>query len=376
MRIRVAALALSAALLSSGLAAAPAAAAPDAAAPAARLAAGQPSTGLAAGSSLSGVAVLSPRNAWAVGYDNDNNGGLLAHWNGTRWSYTVLKNIGGISAITAISPSDIWAVGGGVILHWNGSKWSLAKYPAILFNSVGASSASNVWAGGTYSADSAPDPENAVAALLHWTGKKWSVVPLQSPKGNVLQQVSSLAVTGPKSAWASMYVSLSGGDYILMHWNGSVWRPLTTPVPGGASNLVLATSVVAGPRDSAWAFGWTTAVQSTPQIMYWNGKSWRNDSGSLGQQADYSDACFEANGTGWAMGNQQWGETETGISRWTGKAWTASPVKVTGTEVYGGLSPVACGALSNSYAWAVGTFSTSPGYYYSLILHWNGKIWS
>jgi len=347
---------------------------PQAVAAYAGQASGQPRTALRLpGASLSGIAVLSAKNAWAGGYDN---GGLLAHWNGVRWSYTVLKQIGGINAINAISPTDVWAVGGGAILHWNGHAWSLAKYPTITFLSVSATSADNVWAAGAYGSIIDPNPQDGEAALLHWTGRRWFVVPVQSPKGISLQEINSVAPTGPKSVWATAYVALSGGEYILLHWIGTVWRPVTTRTPSGTIGFVLANSVVAAPHDRAWVFGWTTAALLTPQIMYWNGKSWVIRSGPLGQQSGYSDACFEGNGTGWAVGNQDWGALMTGISRWTGKTWTPSPVRDTGTTQYGGYSLVACAALSNNDAWAVGTVSQTAEDYSSLIVHWNGKIWS
>lgn len=325
------------------------------------------------GASLADVTVISPKNVWAVGTDN---GGLIAHWNGTRWSYTILKSIDAIQGITAISPSNIWAVGSGGILHWNGHRWSLTKYPAILFDSVSALSADNIWAGGSYSADSAPNSQNVDAALLHWTGRKWYVVPVQSPRDSPLDMVSSLAVTGPKSAWASAVVSQSGGEVILLRWNGVNWRPVTSPAPGTSSNLVQVSSVTAAPHGTAWAFGWTTAGLPTPQIMYWDGKSWRNRSGPLGQQTGYPDGCFEPNGTGWAVGDAAADQTSTGISRWTEKTWTAAPVKVAGIMEYGGFSLAGCGALSDSYAWAVGSVNPGNGIFYSLALHWNGKVWS
>jgi hypothetical protein len=325
------------------------------------------------GASLGGVAVLSPGNVWAVGTDN---GGLIAHWNGGRWSYLVMKSVDDLQGIAAVSPSDIWAVGSGVILHWNGHRWSLARYPSILFYSVAASSADNVWVGGSYSADSAPSSQNVDAALLHWTGRKWYVVPVGSPKGSPLDAISSLAVTGPRSAWASAVVSQSGGQVILLHWNGVIWRPVTRPAPGTASDLVQVSSVAAAPHGTVWAFGWATAGLPVPQIMYWDGRSWRNESGPLGQQAGFPDGCFARNGTGWAIGDATAGQAGTGVSHWTGRTWTAAPVKVAGIKGFIGFGLDGCSALSGRYAWAVGSAYSGNGSFYSLALFWNGKVWS
>src|SRR5215469_2155733 len=60
---------------------------------------------------LSGVAVLSPCNAWAVGeYYPEQT--LIVHWDGTAWTQAPSPDPGteaSLRAVAPVSPSNIWA---------------------------------------------------------------------------------------------------------------------------------------------------------------------------------------------------------------------------------------------------------------------------
>jgi hypothetical protein len=88
---------------------------------------------------LEGVAVGSPTDAWAVGYTRPTTcsplcGTAALHWNGKRWAVVPSVNPPGsglstLEGVAIISPSNAWAVGTAddwsatVIEHWNGSEW-------------------------------------------------------------------------------------------------------------------------------------------------------------------------------------------------------------------------------------------------------------
>jgi hypothetical protein len=96
---------------------------------------------------LTGVTTLSPTNAWASGYEYNANGAnfhvpYVLHWNGTTWTLTETPNQGGegslLRAITALSATDIWAVGqvqqlDGTIStlteRFNGTTWAVVASP-------------------------------------------------------------------------------------------------------------------------------------------------------------------------------------------------------------------------------------------------------
>jgi hypothetical protein len=97
---------------------------------------------------LTGLTVLSPTDAWASGSEgnvNDENFHIpyVLHWNGTSWSLTKTPNRGGegslLNAISAVSASDIWAVGqtqqlNGAIQtlteQFNGTAWAIVASPS------------------------------------------------------------------------------------------------------------------------------------------------------------------------------------------------------------------------------------------------------
>ena len=66
------------------------------------------------GGDLYALAVLSAADAWAVGYGPSNEA-LIEHWNGTAWTPVAAPSTGGpaiLHAVAAVSPGDVWAVGG------------------------------------------------------------------------------------------------------------------------------------------------------------------------------------------------------------------------------------------------------------------------
>src|SRR5260370_34378928 len=69
---------------------------------------------------LTGVAVVSACDAWAVGYDTSGNGAfrtLILHWNGTSWTRVASPNPGGpahdnsLSGAAVTSAGNAWAEG-------------------------------------------------------------------------------------------------------------------------------------------------------------------------------------------------------------------------------------------------------------------------
>ena len=79
----------------------------------------------AIGNTINAVTALSVNDAWAVGYQNDNNlndsRSLTQHWDGLSWKTIPSPNPGNtpacnntanvLNAVTAIATNDVWAVG-------------------------------------------------------------------------------------------------------------------------------------------------------------------------------------------------------------------------------------------------------------------------
>jgi hypothetical protein len=202
---------------------------------------------------LSAVAATSSTNAWAVGSycasacgkSAETDHTLILHWNGTAWTQVSSPNPSTfgptLSAVTAISASDAWAVGtwcvsgcgtaGNVwhalLLHWNGSAWTQAPSPGanipILFG-ASASSSSNAWAVGS--------DDTFRSAILHWNGTSWARVPSPSPSPS-MTALFGAAANSPSDAWAVGDTGFPFGPLktLILHWNGSAWTQVNSPNP-------------------------------------------------------------------------------------------------------------------------------------------------
>jgi hypothetical protein len=150
---------------------------------------------------LTAVTAISGNDAWAVGETQTlpyyQNGTLILHWDGTSWTIdSSFSTGGGLFGISATSASDLWAVGGGfpqyspLVVHRNGTGWSAVPSPGIqndtdVLNGVDALATNNVWAAGydlkVTQASDGGDVYNYAPFVEHWTGTAWSIVPSADP---------------------------------------------------------------------------------------------------------------------------------------------------------------------------------------------------
>jgi hypothetical protein len=108
-----------------------------------------------------GVAVVSPREAWAVHSAVVRSD--IQRWNGRRWRIVrVLQGNSMLADIAAVSSRNVWAVGPSsytpgeerpLLAHWNGASWRVqhlaAGRPRRTLMGISALSASEIWAVGT-----------------------------------------------------------------------------------------------------------------------------------------------------------------------------------------------------------------------------------
>src|SRR5919197_1238740 len=110
---------------------------------------------------LTGVAAISPSDAWAVGAFRTNDPAdaraLTFHWNGTAW-IRVPNNCGAsLREVFALSATNVWAVGGGSTCRWDGSTWRrISAAPPITqgyldLQDVTGTGPNNLWAVGLVS---------------------------------------------------------------------------------------------------------------------------------------------------------------------------------------------------------------------------------
>jgi hypothetical protein len=127
-------------------------------------------------STLSGVAAITANDAWAVGSTTAQTSAgspshtepLVEHWDGALWKVvasaalptaeTNSSTFNYLTAVTAVSSKDVWAVGGSfskpLIEHWDGTTWKVvpdADPDNFQGTPIGisAASANDVWAVGS-----------------------------------------------------------------------------------------------------------------------------------------------------------------------------------------------------------------------------------
>jgi hypothetical protein len=222
-------------------------------------------TGYAAG--LTSVVDLSSSNAWAVG--QGGSGPLLEHWNGSTWSPVTLPDAeftpGPGQSLSATSASDIWLAGTSFnlstdttvaeALHYNGTTWSVVPMaqpgtntPSI--QAVTAISPSDAWAvGEDIGATSAVGGSTLIE---HWNGTSWSIVPSPTPGADPF--LTGVAARGPNDVYAvgSNLPSVNGGadQGLILRWNGSAWSVDADQ----AGESLYAAGTVAG-AGNEWAVG-------------------------------------------------------------------------------------------------------------------------
>src|SRR5205807_1672764 len=121
---------------------------------------------------LTAVAAVSPSDVWAVGYTEGSASGvdvpLIEHYDGKSWRivaspYPGPSQYNALYAVTALSSSDVWAVGyanensrgqngTALIEHWNGTQWKLVDNPvagyATDLYALAPISSTDIWAVG------------------------------------------------------------------------------------------------------------------------------------------------------------------------------------------------------------------------------------
>jgi hypothetical protein len=223
---------------------------------------------------LAAVTALSPSDIWAVGWFHGSTARTLTvHWNGTSWRQVASPNATGNSnlllGVAATSPSSAWAVGyylgrlghRNLIEHWNGTSWRLAARPSVAGSlSAAAASPSSAWAaGGT-------QPVSDHTVIEHEVGGLWKVA--SSP--NLVGLLDAAAATSATNAWAAGFTAL--GQPVIEHWNGSTWKQMASPKPGFGEFLY---GLAALSASNAWAVGFYSRNGQRTLTEHWNGTAWR-----------------------------------------------------------------------------------------------------
>lgn len=269
------------------------------------------------------ITALSPDNAWLV-----DNACEILHWDGHQWGQTPtplsFPQCTDLDDITALSPTDIWAVGAQsppgqpyllagpsqpLVLHWNGQQWNVVSAPGSgatsWFTQITALSATDIWAIGSFQqtvpaiSPTRETPTPTYTLIERWDGQQWSVVKSPSPgtQDNTLIGITALS---PNDAWAvgqdgSTDVAGPNGHRIVieqpltMHWDGQQWSVVSSPLLPGSPQVSSLNTVAALAPDDIWAVGFVTGkvdsdppfvlqaspVQASQMLLeHWDGTQW------------------------------------------------------------------------------------------------------
>lgn len=198
-----------------------------------------------------------------------------------------------LRAIHAVSPSDIWAAGGKsgatdfppYVIHYNGSSWSEVTVPnpdyRSHFNDIHGT-ANDLWAVG-YKGNTVGQFHSFV---MHWNGSNWTEISLPSSVVTPQTQLRSVKMTSASDVWA--IGTFAAGGTFTIHWDGTAWT-VNNSTPGGA---ILGAALAPVSSANVFAFSkditkwngsaWTTAdplTQHTDPILrstvrFSNGEIW------------------------------------------------------------------------------------------------------
>jgi hypothetical protein len=346
------------------------------------------------GNTLNAVAALSATDAWAVGYQNDNNLNdsrtLTMHFDGSQWKLVRTPNPGShcqgssgnfLNAVAAVAPDDVWAVGffftcssllKPMVLHWDGAAWTPVRTPALntndnaALNGIVALAANNIYAVGYQ-----PASNGAVQTLIeHWDGSSWSLMPSPnpSPSSNLLSAVTANSATDIWAVGNSGDQPTSSVQTLALHFDGAAWKTVPTPNPLPKQvlnqNVLLSVQAVSASDVTTVGFIADAGAQNVLTLIeHWNGTKWsvvpspnqgeaRGDLNTLHGVAAvsgtdiYAAGFFENASTG--------GQHTTLIEHFDGHAWSIipSPTKGLAQQLNGAFA-----LPGTTNVWSVGGFS-------------------
>ncbi|HUY96403.1 MAG TPA: hypothetical protein VMW47_02060 [Verrucomicrobiae bacterium] len=308
--------------------------------------------------------------------------------------------LGSLTAVSAASSTDAWAVGATdpgpngfgqhpLAFHWNGAGWVQVPVPVIdsrywpgiaaseTISAVSDLSPTDAWAAGNEEVEQSGMQHPIV---WHWNGHVWAPVSTRGFTG-LWTSVMAIVAQSPRDVWVGGFIPV--GCELAFHWNGRRWANVNVdptaprPLPCDGDSIVALSA--AGPRDllavggsvwGTWALRWNgttwgqTPVPTLPNARPFQVQLWGVDA------VNSHDA--------WSVGGGSECGTFVGctypppiVEHWDGHQWT--PVATDG------LGPSILHSVSMAFAtdgWAVGTAYPTHALSAPLIVHWRRGRWS
>ncbi len=320
---------------------------------------------------LYGLDMVSATEGWAVGGMQQ---AVVLRYDGSGWRTVAAPEVGGLRAVQALAPDDVWAVGDrGAIVHYDGQGWQALDGPGFAYlTDLHLLTPSFGWAVGI-------DRENTGAAVvLAFRNGRWSL--------DSFDEMPALyAVRSLGEDW-TLAVGRNG---VLMHHDGQTWREVGRTNPGGFNPWGFGPAPAGMPGGAAAEGGDPAAAPSgggtdgdAPPRIQWDQQTLN----SLILMPDHETllAVGYAGQVVQVRDNLSWRELHTGheltaidmlsadygwvVGRggrpllWDGRVWSSPPAPGSSRWVSD------LDVVSRSDVWAVGRRGT--------VLHWDGQAWT
>jgi len=306
-----------------------------------------------------------------------------------QWIVTSSPNEGSnssaLNAVSAVSPTEVWAVGYSVVdrihkalsIRWNGREWNVMPSPGfeddMRFVDVAALSADNVWTIGLYGPS-----HDARYFLANWNGSQWTRawIPNLSETGVELRSISARSAD---DIWAvgSIYDPYKRNYRgLIAHYNGTTWGVSSYFASTYGIYILYDVEAIAG--NDVWAVGYNVEPGSTaPMVLHWDGRRWsesdltRDNTHYRIFRAIHVRSAHDM----WVVGSRRGvGDREDSllVEHFDGTQWTRAEVPNPSVE---GSTLFNIAASSPTDIWAVGYFLAS-GHRHALLMHYDGNNWS
>lgn len=235
---------------------------------------------------LTGIGSDSTGDLWAVGLATVGTSGsyaqtLIEQYDPTTSSWSVVTSPNTsttldnrLLGVTVVSATDAWAVGSAsngtvdqtLTEQWNGTAWAIVASPDTVTTSpnglsaVSADSASDAWAVGYAYSGLTPEP-----LAEQWNGTSWAVVAAQDPSTSATS-LTGVDALSPTDVWAVGSQNTGTVEQTLIeNYNGTSWSVATSPDTSVAANNAYA-GVAAVSAATLWAVGSANAG-AVPQTL-------------------------------------------------------------------------------------------------------------
>jgi hypothetical protein len=199
------------------------------------------------GRAVEAVAAFSRSDVWAFGSKVDENfnftGPFAEHFDGRTWQAVRVPGRSDISAVSAVSPGNIYAVTGLLasatprVLHWNGATWRFLPVQPRVSGLTTIYSILALKHSGVYLAGSVPSGKKTSAALVErGDGRSWSDITPGTAGLRANEIALSLAGAPQRGIWALTANANSNQERIWRRSADGIWSA-PTAVPWDLDEL-------------------------------------------------------------------------------------------------------------------------------------------